>query len=1083
MNAGDVKVRLVADLKRFSGNMTKATGLVRGFASIGSKSVGLLTRSLRSLTGLPALGVGAMFAGSVAQIAKFQEQMGFVSTMLDEQSMKLMPQYEKAVRSLAVQFGEGTETISRGLYQTLSASIAPAKAIDFLTVSMKAAKAGMTDTETAADTLSTMLNAYGYNAEYAGLMSDRLFGIVKRGKTTFPELASSLGNVASSAALVGMNVETMGAALSTMTRSGLATSEAVTALNRLLVSFNKPKGKAVSIAAQFDVEMKAASVSGNGLIEVVKKFRKAFDEGRMTSEDLAQIVTRETGYKALSILIQHVTEVERDYAEMMNSVGSTEEQAAKATANLMHRLRQMWQLLIAISRTAIEPFADDLADLSDYIVANREEITAWVGSVSSALRRVGALVSGNFTQDINTAFATIKEIAITTGKAILITMEETFKFIGRNLVPWIWDGITSAGLSLGGLRKRIIEGLATSAVKEDIIDEWKDMVPKLQRQRYVEAGGKFDYETTEQKGAGTLDAYTRTETPRYPEEWEKAKKIAEEQAAAERDKQLLMLKGNKVSEDAGELQAAIGERLKTLYSDMEKRLEAMRIKVPRVSAAWENLKDNVKALADAFKGSGWTPGMEEFIGKAKELGGAFENAGTQIWDAIKGVKTQFPERAAAPQPATDADARTEEAAKIVDDYVQSLRGEVDVIRLLVGGYKAEAEWQEIVNQFKQQGVKLTDAEIETIQRLQAAQAKTQADQTVQEHVQRLQDEVDVLGLLAAGYKSEAKEQGIVNEFKAQGIALTGSQIQMINRLQAAQEKARGDETVGDYIDTLRDEVAILRLLAAGYESEAEKQRIVNQFKRQGIVLTTDQIATIEDLVAAQKRLAKEVETQAAPTKWAAMWEDAAGTISGAMEDAFVSITKDAKNASEAIENMAAAMQEAISRSVFQQYMMPGINKMIGGVLGQPTYGSTVQQAPTVQQGSYTSGVDPGGEMSYPSRGGLVKGFALGGLVKGGESGGIVYASRGKFTPRGTDTVPAMLTPGEGVLDRDTTARLRRILEVPEAPSMAAGRPINISVNAIDAAGTYQFLQKNKRALASMMGNATQANHPSTRSKR
>ena len=117
-------------------------------------------------------------------------------------------------------------------------------------------------------------------------------------------------------------------------------------------------------------------------------------------------------------------------------------------------------------------------------------------------------------------------------------------------------------------------------------------------------------------------------------------------------------------------------------------------------------------------------------------------------------------------------------------------------------------------------------------------------------------------------------------------------------------------------------------------------------------------------------------------------------------------------------------------------------------------------------------------MSYPSRGGLVKGFAAGGLV----SSGLLYASRGAFTPRGTDTVPAMLTPGEGVLDRDLTAKLRKTLQVPE-PSPMASRPININVSAIDAAGTYQFLQKNKRALASMMGNAAQANHPSTRDKR
>ena len=37
-------------------------------------------------------------------------------------------------------------------------------------------------------------------------------------------------------------------------------------------------------------------------------------------------------------------------------------------------------------------------------------------------------------------------------------------------------------------------------------------------------------------------------------------------------------------------------------------------------------------------------------------------------------------------------------------------------------------------------------------------------------------------------------------------------------------------------------------------------------------------------------------------------------------------------------------------------------------------------------------------------------------------GGMIYASRGMFVPRGTDTVPAMLTPGEFVVNRSAVQR-------------------------------------------------------------
>lgn len=43
-------------------------------------------------------------------------------------------------------------------------------------------------------------------------------------------------------------------------------------------------------------------------------------------------------------------------------------------------------------------------------------------------------------------------------------------------------------------------------------------------------------------------------------------------------------------------------------------------------------------------------------------------------------------------------------------------------------------------------------------------------------------------------------------------------------------------------------------------------------------------------------------------------------------------------------------------------------------------------------------------------------------------GGIIYANKGMFIPKGTDTVPAMLTPGEFVINRSATQKNRGLLE-------------------------------------------------------
>ena len=82
-------------------------------------------------------------------------------------------------------------------------------------------------------------------------------------------------------------------------------------------------------------------------------------------------------------------------------------------------------------------------------------------------------------------------------------------------------------------------------------------------------------------------------------------------------------------------------------------------------------------------------------------------------------------------------------------------------------------------------------------------------------------------------------------------------------------------------------------------------------------------------------------------------------------------------------------------------------------------------------------------------------------------GGVVYAQQGMWVPRGTDTVPAMLTPGEVVLPRDVVSALRR---EPSAPIT-----VNVSVTAMDGADVVRvvhssaFRQALKSAITSNLG--------------
>lgn len=194
------------------------SGLVRLVAFIGG------VRFLKSITG---------------DAIEFQQAMSEVSTIVDT-SVVDMDALSRAVRELAVAQGENQEIVAKGLYQTISAGVSDAgQALKLLGEASRLAKAGLSTTTEAVDLLTNAINAYGLSTDEAARLSDVFFKTVELGKTTIPELASSLGQIFPIAAQLGVSVEEVAAAIATLTKGGLATSDAVTQVRAALVAFLK----------------------------------------------------------------------------------------------------------------------------------------------------------------------------------------------------------------------------------------------------------------------------------------------------------------------------------------------------------------------------------------------------------------------------------------------------------------------------------------------------------------------------------------------------------------------------------------------------------------------------------------------------------------------------------------------------------------------------------------------------------------------------------------------------------------------------------------------------------------------------
>ena len=95
----------------------------------------------------------------------------------------------------------------------------------------------MTDTAAAADAITTILNSYQLSASQATAVSDKLFATVKRGKLTFSELAGSIGKVSAVAAIAGLSLDELLATIATITRQGIRSDQAMTAIVGVIRTF------------------------------------------------------------------------------------------------------------------------------------------------------------------------------------------------------------------------------------------------------------------------------------------------------------------------------------------------------------------------------------------------------------------------------------------------------------------------------------------------------------------------------------------------------------------------------------------------------------------------------------------------------------------------------------------------------------------------------------------------------------------------------------------------------------------------------------------------------------------------------
>ena len=183
---------------------------------------------------------------AIVKFAKFESKMVDVGNLFGG-TTKEINKLSQGVINISKRVPVAAQDLANSLFDVVSAGVAVGESLTFLETASKLAVAGVTDTKTAVDGLTSVMNAYSLEAEDAGAISDKFFAAQKAGKTTIAELSSSIGQVAPIANATGVSIDGLLGAMSALTLQGISTAQSATQIRAALNAVIKPTEEAKKV--------------------------------------------------------------------------------------------------------------------------------------------------------------------------------------------------------------------------------------------------------------------------------------------------------------------------------------------------------------------------------------------------------------------------------------------------------------------------------------------------------------------------------------------------------------------------------------------------------------------------------------------------------------------------------------------------------------------------------------------------------------------------------------------------------------------------------------------------------------------
>jgi len=353
---------------------------------------GQLMNTVAGLAGTIAAGFG--FTNVLKDMAKTANEFDHAMrgvwsiTGLTEKEFKSL---KNEVLSLSTQLPYTGKEIAGALYEAYSAGVKTSEGLEFLKIAARGAIAGATDLKVAVDGLTTVQNAWGISTEDLTQKLDVIFYAIEQGKMTFEEFSGFIGMVAPTAAIAGVSLEEVSAAIITLTKRGIHARNAMTYINAALTQIISPSAEAQATAQRLGIEFSLAGLQAKGFAGFIDDLSKKTKGNVQELSGLFTSIEAQKGIFSLAGtgLNEFITNSDLMTGKIDAIVGKLQQNVENTfIQRASNELEQLSGKKVNITVDAIAGSTAGITDTAGSITANLNELAEQAGAKSPQLEKL-----------------------------------------------------------------------------------------------------------------------------------------------------------------------------------------------------------------------------------------------------------------------------------------------------------------------------------------------------------------------------------------------------------------------------------------------------------------------------------------------------------------------------------------------------------------------------------------------------------------------------------------------------------------------------------------------------------------------